>query len=646
MIYRSENHKFGMKNPWCLIVFCAVLCVSFVKPEIVRAESSVHYQMGKTANEDPGRHVIDIDVSAMDEAVMADYGNTSEFKISLTNTGKELLTNFEVSLEKQDGYELFCEEKGVRYRLLTRETSQEEAEKISDKTTTLPNTLTPGETITVYAVRLHECEAEANLDDEIFIVYTEETGQHKIPLSAVPESNQNEKTQEADPFTEGGKDISEILSDKMTESNQGEKEDKADIESNPDNEVKNDVQKETTNGKALISGNETAEKNPENMSNEETDITEGNPDNFICDIKNIERTKGCYMSNTFFASKDSQYIVHFSPESSVKELNYQIGAFSDTVSIENSFAVIKIPDNVSDNLEIFCTDQSQNKVVLCSEYVVNENIAPTIHYEKMEKDGNSYALVTIEEYGDIISGLMDCTVSMDGNFINASESSVAETINLFGEYEAISARQYTILLESGKTHNFEVIAKDYAGNTIEKSFSFKKEEKEIVNVVLPTSFNILVLPDEQKNQLYGEDIVLCNKSTFPVQVDVTSAQVQVDDVMQNNVIESQTNSGSDSSIQNKGFDLSLQLLQADKLTKSITLTEGNTENVASFVLSAKNSSTDFEAIQKSGVNEVNSPDYAVLNVRGTINQDMKDYWKNDDLHVKIVFRFNKLGERN
>ena len=89
-------------------------------------------------------------------------------------------------------------------------------------------------------------------------------------------------------------------------------------------------------------------------------------------------------------------MVHFSPESSLKELNYQIGAYTNTVSVKDSLAVIEVPDNISNNLEIYYFDENQNKVTICNEHIINENTAPTVHYEKIEKDGKSYALVTVE----------------------------------------------------------------------------------------------------------------------------------------------------------------------------------------------------------------------------------------------------------
>ena len=641
MIYIDVNHKFRMKIPWRFMVFCAMSCVLFARPEMVRAASSMNYQVVGTENEDHDRQMIDIDVSVVDDAVLIDYKDTPELKITLTNTDTEPLTHFEVSLAEPNIYELFCEEKGIRYRLLSREISHNKTDEISDKTTTLPDTLAPGDMVTVYAVPIPEREADGNQTDEVFIVYTDETGQYELPLTLVQEKKQEEYVEKTDPFTEEGEDNSEILSEKKPEFNQDEK---ADLESTPDDEIKNDIHKENTDGKNLVPEKETEEKDLEIKKEEGSDTTDDNSGNFICKVTGIERTNGFYMGNIFFATNDSQYIVNFTPDSSVKELNYQIGGISDTVTVKDGFAVIEVPDTISDHLEIFCIDPNQNKVVIGSEYVVNENIAPTVHYKKIEKDGKFYALVNIEDHGDIISGLMDCSVYMDGNFIDTSESSVLETTTLFGEYEVITSRQYTILLENGNAHNFKVTAKDYTGNTITENFSFEKDQKEIVNVVLPTSFNILVLPDDQGNQLYGEDIVLCNKSSFPVQVDVTSAQVQVDHSIQNPAIDFQTNSGVGSPIQNKDFDLSLQLLQADNLKKTIRLPEGNTQDVASFVLSGKNPATDFQTLQKSQVNKIDSPDYAVLNIRGTIDQNMKYCWKNDDLHVKIVFRFNKLSE--
>ena len=666
---RNINHKIGLKIPWCCMALCAVSFISFSKTEIICAASPMHYQVTGTKDEEERRHVIDIDVSLMDEAVMPDYENISEFKISLMNTGTESLTNFEGSLEESGIYELYCEEDGVMYRLLSHEASQDQTEKTSDKTTILPDTLNPGDTVTIYAVHLPEDGTGTDKTEELFIVYTEETGRYEVPLAIpVQEENQEVDGIKSDQYTEEREEDSEIPVEEMTDLTPDKEEEKADVELKPDSEsesdseselnnelesnseIKNVDQNNGTNAEGIDSEKDLKKKELENKSNEDAAFVDSTQEDFICEVKSIDRTKGSNIGNIFFAEKDSQYIVRFSPESTVNELNYQIGTIFGTVPVKGGFAVIEIPDNVSDYIEIFCTDQSQNKKVLCSGYVVNENAAPTVHYKKIEKDGKSYAIVTINDYGNVISGLSNCTVCMDGDFINESESSVLEKVSLFDEYEVESSRQYTILLENGKIHNFEVTARDYAGNSVKENFSFEMEDletkdREIVNVVLPTSFNILVLPDAEENQLYGEDIVLCNKSDFPVQVDVTSAQVQIDHSIPDDTFPQMNPDIGDSAL-NKNFDLSLQLLQADRPVKSIKLSEGNTDNVASFVLSEQNSATDFEALQKSKISEVDSPDYAVLNIRGTIDQNTKNYWKNDDLHVKIVFQFNKLGEVN
>lgn len=628
MIYRDETHRLWVKTPWYFIVFCVMLCIPFIKPEMAQASSIGHYQITDTEDEEQSKYMIDINVSIMNETVIPDYEDVSNFKISLTNSGTESLTNFEVSLTQPDIYEMFYIEKDVWYRLFPNETNSDETEKTLDETITLSDTLAPNDTVTVYVVDLSKYKASSDQVDGEFAVYTKETGQHTIPLTLIQEEKQDDEEQDPNQPTNNRVNNSDVPSEETTEPNTDEKDETTEIEL--DKETEAGSQNQNALKKDLVS---EIDNNDNNKS-----------DNFICEVTRIERTKGYYINNIFFSTRDSQYMVHFSPESSLKELNYQIGAYTNTVSVKDSLAVIEVPDNISNNLEIYYFDENQNKVIICNEHIINENTAPTVHYEKIEKDGKSYALVTVEDYGNIISGLMDCSVYMDGELINISESSVLKKVNLFDEYEVASSRQYTILLENGNTHNFEVIAKDYAGNIIKEKFSFEQTEKEIVNVVLPTSFNIFVLPDDQGNQLYGENIVLCNKSGFPVQVDVSSTQVQIDRTIPNNSIYTQMNPNIFNSIQNKNFDLSLQLLQANKLVKTIELPEGNAENVTSFVLSEENPLTDFETLQNSEVNEVNSPDYAVLNIRGTMDQNMKYCSKNNDLHVKLVFRFNKLDE--
>lgn len=423
-------------------------------------------------------------------------------------------------------------------------------------------------------------------------------------------------------------------------------------ESFSENESGADNAEDITNSTSPDSSAMPEGTNTEDITDADTDNNseaDGNeaPDEAV----SIECTMGFRQGKVFFARGGSQYIVRMSQQSAVSELCYQVGAVNGKVPVVEGTAVIRIPENVNDMMEIYYVDTNQKKVVFHREYVINEKNIPLISYEIIDRDGHKYAQIIVEDTGSIVSGLSNVCLSCDGESVTEVIPQPLQTAILCDGSKVLSAQQYELLLEGDIEHSFEVSAEDNNGNTAIENFSLSGARDDIIRVVLPTSFNISLIPDSKDNQLYGENIILQNRSSFPVSVNVASAEVLVDHTIPENVTLSQTLLASDSAEAanirelaetNKSCELKMNLMLAESdEVQSYVLEEGITDNIASFVLAPGNVDSPAVEMQRYDMEQPTSLDYAVMNIRGIIDQSTRNCWESGDLKVEIVFSFQK-----
>ncbi len=419
-------------------------------------------------------------------------------------------------------------------------------------------------------------------------------------------------------------------------------------ENEPDTENTEDITNLDALGNSALPGGTDAE--------DITDVgIDNNPeadgDTAPDEIASIECTMGFRQGKVFFARGDSQYIVHMSPQSAVSELCYRVDSLNGKVPVVEGAAVIGIPENVNDMMEIYYVDIDRQKVVLHQEYVVNEKNMPLISYEIIDGDGQKYVQIIVEDSGSIVSGLSNVRLSCDGEAVTEIMPQPLRTAVLCDGSSVLAAQLYEFPLEGEEEHSFEVSAEDNNGNATVKNFTLSGARDDIIRVVLPTSFSISLVPDSKDNQLYGENIILQNRSSFPVSVNVASAEVLVDHTIPENVTLSQTllASGSAEAANirelaetNKKCDLEMNLMLAESSeVQSYALEEGVTNNIVSFVLAPGNADSPAVEMQRYDMEQPVSPDYAVMNLRGIIDQSTRNCWESGDLKVKIVFSFQK-----
>ena len=320
-----------------------------------------------------------------------------------------------------------------------------------------------------------------------------------------------------------------------------------------------------------------------------------------------------------------------------------------TVKVTEGTAQIEVPETVNGQMEISYADEAGEEISLLKEYVIAEQQAPDITYERTETDEEQGIHVVIADDGGISSGIGEYQCIVDGEEAEASEVSVLENAKLANGEQVSTALEFDVLLEEG-THQIVLSAKDQTGNEAYQEFNITIVSDEVISVVLPTSVGIAMMPYEIENQIFGDDIVVCNRSEFPVDVHVSKAEVVVDHTpveasVYQLVLAEQKIGDEVYQLETlpKECDVILQLLTVDEDTQSFRLKEGIKDDIVDFSLDKANEKTDVDAlfaVQDAG--EVLSPDYAIVNLRGTLSPAA---WQDGDLKVRLVFNFEKAKEK-
>lgn len=372
-------------------------------------------------------------------------------------------------------------------------------------------------------------------------------------------------------------------------------------------------------------------------------------------VDSIERSGGTFVAGTLCSAEPVTYTVYFTGE--VKEnayVRYKAGALEETISIADNIAMITLSAGTGDHLQMWYGDGETENLFL-EAYLVIERQAPEISYKRITKeDGKQYAHVIIAESGDNLSGLMECQFMVDGEAYIPEETVTSGMHAMPGGEEVPVRQEVDIPLEGHETHEIQVEILDNAGNSLLKTFSMKALPEGVTSVILPTSFRIAIRPYEtgENEQIYSDDVVICNKSDFPVDVEVSSAEVEINhaapwgEIVTKRV---ETNGEGDSDVLDlaegaevplKDCRINFKLRQMGKESLLLPLEEGMNETVASFSLEAGQEGTNLQELMgQRYVDAVNSPDYAIINICGDLSEGSGDLWRSEDLMVRLVFKF-------
>lgn len=414
------------------------------------------------------------------------------------------------------------------------------------------------------------------------------------------------------------------------------------------------------------------ELSEEESGNEETDVTEEEGEKSeeedgkdeeseepaeVIPLEVISRESGNYIGDTFFAMSAVVYELIVDP-AAVSALYCDLNGTINEIPISDGTASFTLPDTYNGTVRFYTLGLDGSIMEEITEYVVAEPTAPTLNYENVTSpdDETSAVHVSIEDCGDIISGLNYVNCMVDGVPYTEYTTNVFGTILLCSGEEAVSGLSFDIPLLDDEVHTIDVSATDNAGNLLEQSFRVHAAPVDVVSVVLPTSFGMTIYPYASNGNIWGDDIVIANQSEFPVEVTLQSAQVNIDHTLpEDRIMKSTIPVGNtveqpidltqleDDTVKDAFLNLNLKMLGDQNSV--LELEEGYSTPGNQFVLEPKNPDTDFVAIQSDpSEKSVTSGDYAIVNVRGTIAEGSESMWKDGDIAVSLTFTFQKLQE--
>ena len=217
---------------------------------------------------------------------------------------------------------------------------------------------------------------------------------------------------------------------------------------------------------------------------------------------------------------------------------------------------------------------------------------PEISYERIAKEDGQYAHIIVADPGENPSGIRECSITIDGESLPSEE--ITTSVTPLSETEGtVSQQEFEILLEGDVLHEILVQVTDNAGNSVSELISMRAVN-DVIEVVIPASFRITIWPyDEEGKQIYSDDVIVFNQSSFPVDVSITDVNVEVNHTLPDDFQNAEGIS--------KDCTVSLQLRQMNQEPVNFLLNEGNNENLAVFSLSARQEGSDAESLLQEGI---------------------------------------------
>lgn len=374
-------------------------------------------------------------------------------------------------------------------------------------------------------------------------------------------------------------------------------------------------------------------------------------------VDSVERSGGTFVAGTLCSAEPVTYTIQFTGQVGENAyVRYKAGALEDRASIADNAATVTLSVGAGDQLQMWYGDGETENLFL-EAYLVIEQQAPEVSYKRITKeDGKQYARVTVTESGENLSGIKECSFLVDGEAYVPEETATSEMHAMPGGEEVPVRQEVDIPLEGHETHEIQADIVDNAGNSASETFSVKALPEGVVSVILPTSFRIAIRPYEvgENEQIYSDDVVICNKSGFPVDVEVSSADVEINhaapwgEIVMKRV---EVNEGEDSDaldlsegaeVPLKDCRINFKLRQSGKEPLLLPLEEGTNEAVTRFSLEAGQEGTNpQELMGRRYMDTVGSSDYAIFNICGDLNEGSGDLWRSEDLVVRLVFKFHR-----
>lgn len=366
------------------------------------------------------------------------------------------------------------------------------------------------------------------------------------------------------------------------------------------------------------------------------------------EISVAARNNGHFAQNVFFAGKGAGYeleILH--GEGTSGTLAVKIGEREIEAQVEEGRAEFSIGPSVEGSLRVSYKGALGDASVELPDYIVAEDTPPIVKSAVLEGEDGKKLQVTIEDAGDIVSGIRGYEYFLNGE---KPEDCLEEEIEgeLANGTPVCRRVEIAIPIDGPEAYELEVKAEDWCGNQTEKTLtkgelqeeqekmpSSEQMERNIeqngIAVVLPTDISLMVFtgPNPAEGNIQSQDIMVINKNEFPVRVHISQVQYEVEQDEE----------------EQKRCELGVKVREYNKEEEFVEITDSEGGDPFYMELAAGSEDTDAQALleKASGwapTGDVSSPDYGVLRLEGSTTQG--NNWKNGDLKVHIVFDLERI----
>lgn len=366
------------------------------------------------------------------------------------------------------------------------------------------------------------------------------------------------------------------------------------------------------------------------------------------EISIVARNNGSFEQNVFFAGEGASYELEVSPrEGATGTLTAQIGEREIKAQVEEGRATLPVESTMEGSLRLSYEGALGDASAELPDYIVAEDIPPVVKSAILEGEDGRKLQVTIEDTGDIVSGIRSYEYLINGE---KPEGCQEEEIGraLTNGTSVCGRVEIAIPLDEQEAYELKVVAEDQCGNRTEKILTKGEQQEEQdkttpsnvmertmeqngIAVVLPTDISLMVFtgPNPAEGNIQSQDIMVINKNDFPVRVHISRVQYEVEQGEE----------------EEKQCELGIKVREYNKEEKLTEISDSEGEELFYMDLAAGLEDTDAQALLEKAsdwvpTGDVASPDYGVLRLEGSTTQG--DSWKSGDLKVRIVFDLERI----
>lgn len=372
-------------------------------------------------------------------------------------------------------------------------------------------------------------------------------------------------------------------------------------------------------------------------------------------ISIVDRRNGYIQGGTFYSSEHGCYTFSVTNGENSAPGNLFATWDENGVTQECPFEIIdgiatwEIPSSIDAGVQFGYKNDDGTFVVVAKEYIMAEQGKPEVEIE-ISKSDSSLLQVKAEDGGEIISGISEVYVMIDGVLVDEAKTSSQQTREIACGSEVVSSIMKEIKLKSG-THEVEVAIMDAVGNGNVVAQRVYAMPNGVISVMVPTEFHMSMLSTAEGNVIRGDNIVVFNNGNVPIEVSIASVDVSVNKQKREDAVVKQTVANGktlDLNSIEKTCDLKMDISMYQKEVETHCTPEGISEELSTFVLQPNRNQIDVTEVR----NKVESArqefvyseadNYAVIRFRGTYAKGTENLWKNGDLKVNVVYAFRVI----